>query len=511
MENHLIRHLSALFLVNKTPRRNGGSTKKKKNIFAYIWFDVEDYMTPEANDTPLQAARILQKYKIPATYKLVAEKVRFLKEKKRQDVISAIKEYCDVGYHTDTHSRHPVVYEYISKMDVLQGAKEIERREKSGVQEVARTFGRTPACFGHAGTQFAPHYYPFLKNAGIDVYLDATDIVNIDDSPYWYCGVLCLNNTDRNYIRFDRTFEDPNGNQRILNRFKEIHARLQKNGGGAISVLWHPHTAINKEYWDALNFVNGKNTPKGRYVLPEEQPPEIKKRALEDFENLLRFMSSFDDVQFITATTARKVYPRKLELVLGIKEVRQIARHLSRSNGRFSYFKLGDEYISPAQAFSALTNFIASYSKAKNRLPKRTLMNEPLGPMAPFRRSTARTKNLPLADLLAASEKASRFMAEKGCMPSSVRIGNSAELAPSDFLATLSKLALELIRGKKPIEIPLQRAKLILEEKFVDSQAFKRACQWKILPKGFSAPKILEQAKLQTWTLVPAVPRIKLK
>ena len=187
---------------------DGGGSK----IYAYVWFDVEDYVTPETNNVPLQAIEILRRYKVPVTTKLVAEKVRFMKEQKRQDVISGIKDYCDVGYHTDTHSRHPVVFEYIADMDVLKGAKEIEKRERRGLQELRNTFGHVPTCFGHAGSQWAPHYYPFMRKVGISVYLDATDVVNIDDSPYWYCGVLSLNNNDKNLVRFDRTFESPDGN-----------------------------------------------------------------------------------------------------------------------------------------------------------------------------------------------------------------------------------------------------------------------------------------------------------
>ena len=94
-------------------------------------------------------------------------------------------------------------------------------------------------------------------------------------------------------------------------------------------------------------------------------------------------------------------------------------------------------------------------------------------------------------------------------MPSSIKIGNSAELQPSDFLATLAALSMMLVSRESLGEsVPLRRARMILEEKFVDDAAFGRACEWGILPRGFKAPKILEQAKLQTWTLVPAVPRI---
>jgi len=485
--------------------RNGTGGK----IFAYVWCDVEEYMNPKTNDPPLQAAKILKKYNVPVTYKLVAEKVRFLKEQKRQDVISAINNYCDVGYHTDTHSRHPVTFEYISTLDVLNGAKEIEKRERRGLRELKNTFSRVPSCFGHAGLQFAPHYNPWLKKVGIPVYLDETKTVNMGPRPYWYCGILSLTVScySKNFICFDYTYRTPDGNLKLKKRFKTIHDRLKKQGGGVISIEWHTHTAVNKVFWDRLNFANGRNTPKEKYVRSKEHSPRVKKRAFEDFERFVKFVSSFEDVEFISASDARRIYQRKLKIVLGIEQIREIARTISGSN-KISYLKLWDEYISPAQAFGALTQFIASYSKTK-RLPKRAVISEPLGPMAPFKAKT-RTRKLSLSDLLSAAEKVSRTMEKEGYMPSSIAIGNSAELAPSDFLATLAHLTMLLIARKPAGEyVSLQRASMILGEKFVDSTYFfERASRWRILPRRFKAPKILEQTRLQTWTLVPAVPKV---
>ena len=135
-------------------------------------------------------------------------------------------------------------------------------------------------------------------------------------------------------------------------------------------------------------------------------------------------------------------------------------------------------------------------------------MSEPLGPMAPFK-SKVRSTKLPLVRLLSASVQVSKFLGAKGCMPSSVKIGDAAELDPGDFLATIADVAKALTSGKKTAgkTVSLRRARMILSEKYVDEKAFKIACEWGILPKGYKAPKILEQAKLQTWTLVPAVSR----
>ena len=255
-------------------------TSQKSPVYVYIWFDIEDYVTEESDDLPLVALSILDKHGARATCKMVAEKVRVLLERNRSDVISAISAH-DVGYHLDTHSRHPTVYEYLSGKDTLDGAREFEERERAGLALVEKTFGRSSSCFGHPGPAWGPHYYPAMQSMGIPVYLDETPIVNLGNQPYWYCGVLNLNGANENFVKFDYTFESPKGITKLKEQFEEIHGRLERGQGGCISFLFHLHTAINKEFWDAVNFVHGQNRTKEEYARPPPQPLEVTERAVE--------------------------------------------------------------------------------------------------------------------------------------------------------------------------------------------------------------------------------------
>jgi len=178
-------------------------------ILVYLWFDVEDYITREADDPPKRIVDILSRYGVRATVKIVAEKLRSMKENGREDVIDAISSM-DVGYHLDTHSRHPTLYEYLADKDVKVGAAEFFQRERDGCSFVKSVFDRELSCFGHPGPTWAPHVYPGLQELGIPVYLDETSILNLNNSPYWYCNVLNLNGAGRNFINLDRFFEKPN-------------------------------------------------------------------------------------------------------------------------------------------------------------------------------------------------------------------------------------------------------------------------------------------------------------
>lgn len=465
-------------------------------IYVYVWFDIEDYVTKESDGLPLIAFEILEKCSVPVTCKIVAEKIRRLEENGRTDVISAISRH-DVGYHLDTHSQHPTLYEYLADLDILAGAEQFLARETAGLDKARQTFSRDPSCFGHPGPTWAPHVYPALAKMKIPVYLDETPILNLESQPYWYCGVLNLNGANRNFLSFDYTFEHENGLELLKRRFKRIHGTLRKKGGGTVSVLFHLHTFINREFWDESNFANGKNPRKEDYKRPPTQPKEITERAWKNFEEFIRYMSSFKDVEFITATDAARIYHRQAHANLDKQQLEKIAKHFSHSN---KYMKLENDFISPAEAFYVVTKALISHSTGST--PERLEVKEPLGPMAPFR--TVGKRQVRTDDFVTAAKVAVNFIDSQNCLPTSISIDSHAELSPHDFLATACRLLLVTLSDRplsKEIKLSTSRTP---NTSCINSASFRKACKWKVLPHGFQAPKILEQIRLQAWTLRPA-------
>ena len=467
-------------------------------ILAYVWFDIEDYVTRESHDLPLKAFEILKKHNVPVTCKIVAEKVRALVENGRNDVISAISEH-DVGYHLDTHSRHPTLYEYLAEFDVPSGAKEFLARESDGLAYVKQTFGRTPSCFGHPGPTWSPHVYPALPEMGIPVYLDDTPILNLNNQPYWYCGILNLNGANQNFIVFDYTFQDPNGINGLKQQFKRIHDKLRTERG-AISLLFHLHTAINRKFWDEVNFGNGQNRNRDEYQRPQPQPAEITERAWKNFDELIGYMSSFDDVEFITASDAAKIYGHPAKANLDRDELRKVAAHFRASS---DYFTQDGIVLSPSEAFYAVAASLSEYATS-GKLPERVEFKEPLGPMTTFRskgKKTVLTK-----DLLESAKRAADFADAEKFLPTDIQVGPEADLSPHDFLATASKLLHIVLSGKSlPDRINLSKSKPP-HLRYISAARFRDACNWKVLPRRFKAPRILEQITLQAWTLKPAQP-----
>ena len=467
-------------------------------VYVYLWFDIEDYVTKESDGLVLKALEILRKYRIPVTCKVVAEKARTLLANGRTDVIDAVSR-CDVGYHTNTHSRHPTVYEYIAKKNVLEGAEDFYAREYAGLQLVKRTFKTELSCFGHPGKSWAPHYYPALKKMGIPVYLDETPILDTNGAPYWHCGILNLNATTANFILFDRTFEEANGIFKVKAQFKRMHDHL-KATGGVVSILFHLHTAINKKFWDEVNFGRGKNRSPREYIRPPAQPSHVTDRAWRDFEEFARYISSFEDVRFITARDAVEMYRRPSPVEVDLEALKVLAKGSRR---RIDVVQVGGYTFSPAQVFSAVAVALREY-KETGRVPSRLMVREPLGPLEPWTSEFRADKRIPKQLFLEACAWVADSVEAEGYMPSHVDIARGARLAPADFLSTASSvLANFLLTGLMPDDVRLAKG-TFLGTRYVSEEGFRFACKWSVLPPRFRAPLVLDQIKLQTWTLVPA-------
>ncbi len=474
------------------------SDVRARNVFVYIWFDIEDYVTPESDDLPLKAFSILEKHGVPVTCKLVAEKVRALKEHGRTDVISAIARQ-DVGYHLDKHSRHPTVYEYFRDADLLAGAEEFYRQETDGLELVERTFSTKASCFGHPGTAWSPHYYPAMRKMGIPLYLDETAILNLGGAPYWYCGVLNLNGANQNFIFFDYTFGDPSGIEMVKRKFSDIHSRL-RGKGGTVSVMFHLHTAINTKFWDEVNFGDGRNTEKGDYKRPPVQPTEVTERAWRDFDEFVGHMGSFDDVSFITAKDAVTMYPRPMMAVT----TDRVGELLGRISPGVTHVPYGDDYLSASEVLYFVASSLAAYHRTGG-LPRSVTLKEPYGPMES--KSSTMSGTISTKDLLEASERVLAEMEARQVIPSAIALRDGVSLSPADFLLTGGELLREIISGTGAPDRTQAVEGRLAESDRVDAEAFAKACKWVVLPTGFEAPKILEQVRLQTWTLRPAVLR----
>ena len=93
-----------------------------------LWFDVEDYVTPETDDTLLRLLQMLDESGVKCTLKLCTRKYRLLKERGRTDILRLLGNH-ELAFHTTDHSIHPLPTEYLDRMGFKEGAEAFDRHE----------------------------------------------------------------------------------------------------------------------------------------------------------------------------------------------------------------------------------------------------------------------------------------------------------------------------------------------------------------------------------------------
>jgi hypothetical protein len=479
-------------------------------VMVVLWFDTEDYILPADDDAAKRLCEILSARGIRGTFKVVGEKARTLERRGRADVIAALKKH-DIAYHSDFHSVHPTPSEYLKECGWVDGVAEFVRREKNGTRDVRRIFGLdTLSAYGQPGSSFAPQTFAALAEIGIaphgvPCYLDDGSHIGLNGKPFWFCGAITVYDMGPNVTRMDLWEEGAldEGNK----KFQEIHDRLAREGGGLISIYYHPCEWVHRQFWDGVNFSRGANPPREEWKLPPQRTAEETEAAFQRFEKYVDFQKSLPGVKFITATDLPVVYPDRvrkegLEQDSALRAVRVIAR-----SGRIDFFALDERRsLSPADQFAlAVTALARAIEDGKS--PERFEVPLVLGPSESP--PATEVDEVKWSDFRAAVLDARDQLRSRKQVPSPVFAG-SKKIAPADFLVACARIAeRELAHPQGPPAfppvVPVPRGTALATEEHVAPDTPGLFGGWVIHPEGFRAPRIVEMTRLQAWTLKPAV------
>jgi hypothetical protein len=482
--------LAFTFLLTPTARAEETPAK----VYVILWFDTEDYILPADDDACLKLAEFLSKEKIRATFKLVGEKARTLERRKRTDVIDALKKH-EIGYHSNFHSVQPTPAQYLNNLGWDDGVAEFDRRERPGFDDVKRIFGVAPSCYGQPGSSWGPQSYGAMRKWGMEVYLDSGSHVRLDDKPYYYDGIL-------NLYRLAHTLRADLNNPKALPDAEEKFAAARKallaEGGGVVSIFYHPCEFVHKEFWDGVNFKNGANPPREQWKEPKAKTEEESKVSYQVFEDYVRFMERYPEVRFITASEAAKLYQDKARnRKFARAEIKRIAAAVKEDVS----FQKGDGHaLSAGEVFQLLNHFVAERTGGRETASV-TLTQTPYGPSSP---SPAFTEAV-TADWSQVTRTAldvDDYLATQERIPGTVWLGSTG-VPPEVYLRGLAKVVLDLIDGKEPKAVEFQPAKLAAAKYVANDDP--KLWGWVIFPPGFRAPALMELAKRQAWTLKPAI------
>lgn len=441
----------------------------KGPVYVVLWFDTEDYIEPAADDAALRIATDLENLGVRATFKVVGEKARVLEARGRRDVIRALSRH-DVGYHSNFHSIQPTPALYLRDMGWFDGAAEFERRERPGLVDLQRIFGVTPSCYGQPGSSWAPQTYRALLRMGIPVYLDEAEHVGVEGQPFWFGGMLNVFHMGPYLIR--PSLADENLLPQTYEKFDRAAAELEARGGGVISTYFHPTEFVTSAFWD-LNFAKGANPERSDWKNPPRRTAEESERGYRILTRYVEHAKARAGVRFVTARELPLLYESALPRAT---DRAKIAQHMAE---RQTFLATEDGVLSAADMVQVLLGMDVAVVE---------------GPVARGE-TTDHDKEIPRAAFEHAKNQVRAIIRTNHRLPSQVWIG-SKTLALADFAATLAAddgVSATVASRKGNPEM----------EKYVSTDA-TGAFSWPIHPEGFSAPQLLDMARLQAWTLKPA-------
>jgi hypothetical protein len=334
---------------------------------------------------------------------------------------------------------------------------------------------------------------------GIKVYLDEANHVGIDNQPFYYAGMLNIFKMRSNVVRMELFGE--NNLEIGKAKFLAAYEKLKAKGGGTISIYYHPCEWVHQEFWDGVNFSRGANPAKKDWKLPKMRSREETEKAFQDFEEYVKFIKGQDGVRYVTANElAEKYEDRSMNIVFNETDLGWLSQFVQKE---ITFHQPGSISFSAADLFYLLTEATSQYLETGKFQAIRLL---PMGgPNRSFESKIAVTKpsKVKWEIFSAIVHDTNNYCRTNMRIPSEIRIGSDS-ISPQDFLATLGGFVdIILKKESKPEYLEIKKGNFTADKYVADDDP--KIFNWVIHPEGFHAPKIMELAKLQAWTLKPAV------
>lgn len=454
-----------------------------------FWFDVEDCTVPQSDDCARRIAEIFSARGQRATMKLVGHKCRVLRERVRYTVIDALSRHA-IGFHSDMHGGRPQPAEYMAPHDWLDGQREFEARERRGVDEIEAMFGVTPCTYGQPGSNWSPQVFPVLRAWGIPTYVSGFGYVGLHAQPFRYGGMVNtsrMSGTDRrgrpaqHYFGLGFDVGTDEAEARHHAAFDASYDLLED--GGMISIGYHPCQLVLEEWFST-------------FLKPRAQTLA----GFERLDALLGWVLDHPEVECITAEDLPRLYPDRAQgRVFSADELRELALAV----GQEVYFQEFDGMaLSAAELFGMFTRFLAQAIR-EGTVPAGAVCEHLDGPAA---------RQFIDCDWFEADPEefcetvldVADFLALHGRLPDLIE-ADAWDLGVPEWFCCAAQMVAHLVEGGDlDTTVATSLARLRINE-HVSDEAARNSWGGVMHYEGFDGSKLLEQAKLQAWTLKPAI------
>ncbi|MBE6613829.1 MAG: hypothetical protein E7631_00810 [Ruminococcaceae bacterium] len=451
-----------------------------KHIKVMLWFDVEDFITPEADDALHALIDMMDSLGIIGSFKMVAEKARVLKARGREDILRKLSGH-EICYHTENHSVHPTQTEYLQGMGFADGAAEFERREKKGFLDVQEITGQFPTSYGQPGASWVPQVFPVLKKWGVPTYVDSHYLLSVAGGPFWYGGILNLTRL-WSTMRLEYT---ENGYEEAVQNFDDICRQAGETQ--LVSIYYHPCEFSCTDFWDGVNFRKGNNPPREEWKPAPLRTVEEMHRRIDLLGQFLRYTLTKPEVEYITASQSCR-YEKVNPLPITAEDVCRMASALTE----------GPDYYTDSARSLCAAEILSLYARQIQGLHLTPVFS--YGPEADVPSVICE----PVSVSALAEAVLTQYDRVFGYrqLPVLYQVGEN-RINPVDLFCALG----DAVAGKLP---PEEKITIVLGQGRLQptrhvNTAYDWVGDWIIFPEGLDASGIVRTALLQTWTLKPAI------
>lgn len=452
-------------------------------------FDTEDYIDPGVDDFTKRICEVFDANDMQASFVLVAERARKLVKRGRLDVIDALNRH-EIGYHSYYHSMHPNVAEYLDEHDWAGGVREFLGREREGTALVQEIFGREKLWAAvPAGNSWGPQMVYGYSGLGIPIQAGSA-LHPPRNWPHHYIGQIHIQYTlGLDHLYTQKPFED-------------VRAALDKliaQEPEYIVTCDHPTFLLHSQFVDVLNFGEGKNIHMGDWEFAPERPKEEQERALDNMDRLLKYVKNKTDLE---PTSYQAVHERFRETPGGrvsVETAVQVAEHAAE---KLESCSLAGASFSAADQFGILNYAVAHLADGK--LPDAVPLRRLLGPVE----SIVDDQEDFGAPLALVENAATQVEGDwRGHVPNTIVVEDH-QVGPGTFLKGLARVVLAARDDSLPESIPFDVAPRLPAESEMDGlRDVSWLRSWACFDPEFAGVNLQRHAKLQTWSIRPAVER----
>ncbi len=456
---------------------------------ALLCFDVEDLISPESDDAAMWMAQMLTEYGLTGTFMVVGEKARLWERRGRRDVIEALKRH-HLGYHSTWHSVHPTTTEHCLDKDFAQGIEAIWAWDREGWQDTERILGRPLLGWARTGASWAPSIQGLMGRMGRAYAYSRVRLP--ETSVCWYGG--CLGFYDDGVGGFDDAFvDDALFSQRLAKAKQGVDERTRwpRRGAHWTDVfMCHPTRAIHTSFWDGMNFVEGANPPRSQWKPAVLHPAEKLPTIQGNFRRLCTWLRDQTELEIVGWGELIRRYDGQRPHATHAELLAAARRIVDERRVLFT------DHFTAAELLLMLCKAVGVGVGGQGGPAATYARPTALGPLSMPPRSSERT--WPAAELRSAAQRVIEDTARTGYLPASESVGGEAVGIGTVFVALAQVLlGADSAGGPSDAFYPAEAEAVALD-------AGTDIPKWIIHPKNMDLSKLLEQTRLQCWTLKPA-------